>query len=81
MTLNKWTPTLEAIDKIQLEMYSKKEVIKEQERIIGIVNELFKSFGSGYFCGCYEGDLTDEYNSGVEDFVRLLKDKINQVKQ
>jgi hypothetical protein len=32
MTFGKWTPTLEAIDKLQLEMYAKKEIIKELEK-------------------------------------------------
>ncbi len=38
MTFGKWTPTLEAIDKLQLEMYAKKEIIKELERTL----QLFK---------------------------------------
>jgi hypothetical protein len=33
MTFGKWTPTLEAIDKLQLEMYAKKEIIKELEKV------------------------------------------------
>jgi len=48
------------------------------KKITDAIREVFGAMDSSDFCGCYEGDLDDQYWDGVDKFLKKLEGKMNE---
>ena len=49
-----------------------------REGVLALANEVFQEMKSENFCGCYEGDLGDNYPEGATEFVKKLAEKLEK---
>jgi len=66
-----------------LKKKEEKQKMKEVDKIIEIVKEVFNEFEEGYssnqcWCGCHEGDINECYKGTKENFIKELRKKLER---
>lgn len=52
------------------------EIEASYKPVIDAASAAFAEMRPSDFCGCYEGDLTDDYPDGVEEFIKRLTNNL-----
>lgn len=52
---------------------------EDVDAVILVAQVLFDNSNSSTFCGCYEGDLNDEYPEGVKYFLDTLRSILTEI--